>query len=250
MAKKEAVANVGTTSVVVVPEYLKDYAGKGVEHLTKNDLLMPRLALAQGLSPQIIPTKAEYIEGLHIGEAFNKVTGKIYGTGPWDIVIVRADPPRWVEFFPREEGGGVKDPNVPFGDARTAWRSDGRKPIASMFYDYIVIFLEIQEPIALSFTRTGIKTAKLLNTLIKLRGEIPLFMGKYNMKSVMVPGKKGEYAAFQITNAGHITDEETLRFLANQFDAFKDKPLVIEREPGDDTEDEDGAAVTGDAGGM
>ncbi len=248
MAKKQEALEEVKDGAVMVPAFLKDYAGKGTEHLTKSDLMMPRLALAQGLSPQIMPTKPEYIDGLKLGQAFNKVTGQIYGNGPWEVAIVRADPPRWVEFIPRDEGGGVKDPNVPFGDPRTQWREDGRKPIATQFYDYIVIFLESKEPIALSFSKTGIKVAKLLNTLIKLRGPIPLFMGKYSMKAVMAPGKKGEYATFQITNAGHITDEDTLKFLATQFDAFKDKPLVIEREPGDDT-DED-AEATGDAGGM
>jgi len=253
MAKKEVVAPKKEDAIVMVdknaiavPDFLMDYAGKGTEHLTKTDLLMPRLALAQGLSPQLNPDKPEYVDGLRLGDAFNKVTGRIYGRGPWEIAIIRADPPRWVEFFPREEGGGVKDPNVPHGDPRTQWRADGRKPVATMFYDYIVLFLEDQEPIALSFKATGIKTAKLLNTLIKLRGQIPLFMGRYSMKAVMTKGAKGDYAVLQIQNAGHVEDHATLRFLANQFNAFKDKPLNIDREPGED----DDVDVTTDTSGM
>jgi len=249
MAKKkeEEKAMVLTSSQdIVVPEFLKDYAGKGSEHLSKNDLLMPRLGLAQGLSPQINPEKPEYIDGLRLGDAFNKVTGTIYGRGPWEMAIVRADPPRWVEFFPRDEGGGVKDPNVPHGDPRTQWRVDGRKPVATMFYDFVVIFLETMEPIVISFKATGIKTAKLLNTLIKLRGQIPLFMGRYAMKAVMAKGAKGDYATLQVQNAGHVEDLEVLKFLAGQFDAFKDKPLIIEREPGDD----DDEVVEADTHGM
>ena len=90
------------------------------------------------------------------------------------------------------------------------------------------------------------ETAKLLNTLIKLRGQIPLFMGRYSMKAVMAKGAKGDYATLQVQNAGHIEDLEVLRFLAGQFDAFKDKPLIIEREPGDD----DDEVVEADTHGM
>jgi len=234
--KKDALA---TTETPAVPAFLEKYVGKGTEHFQKDDLQIPRLALAQGLSPQLNPEQPEYIKGLVIGSGFNNATNEIYDRGPWDIAIVKADRPRWVEFIPREQGGGIKDPNVPYDDPRTQWGANGEKPIATKFYDYIIVFLDTKETIAISLSRTGIKVAKKLNTMIYKRGPLPLFMGKYSARSVMVKGKKGDYATFAFVNDGFIEDEEMLKFLAEQFDTFKNKEVVIDREPGDDTGEDD-----------
>jgi hypothetical protein len=222
---------------VAVPEYLQKYMNKGTEHITKDDLQIPRLALAQGLSPQLIPDKAEYVKGLVLGDAYNSATAQIYGRGPWSVAIVTAYPPRWVEFIPRSDGGGIKDPNVPFGDPRTMFGPNGEKPKATKFYDYIVVFLDTKETIALSLKSTGIRVAKKLNTLIVKRGGIPIFMGKYSLRAVMAKGAKGDYATFQVNNDGHVTDEETLKFLAAQYETFQKKEVVIDREPGSDDDE-------------
>lgn len=217
-----------------VPADMQKYVGQGTEDMTRDDLQLPRLALAQGLSPQMISSKPEYLEDLKLGQAFNDLTNKIYGNGPWDVAVIRRDPPRHVQFRPREEGGGVIDPNVPPNDPRCQFGPKGEKPVATKFYDYVLVFLDTREMIALSFKSTGIKIAKKFNTLIKLRGPIPLFMGKYTFRTVLVDGPKGSYTQLQITNNGYVTDNELLSFLAAQFDAVKDKPVAFDREPGED----------------
>lgn len=243
MAKKEKedalIVSSPAGGEVSVPGFLKDYMGKGTEHFTKDDLQLPRIGLAQGQSPQLNPEKPEYIKGLVLGDAFNNATNQVYNRGPWEVAIIRADKPRWVEFIPRDEGGGIKDPNVPYDDPRTQWGPNGEKPKATKYYDYIVVFVESKELIALSLKSTGIRVAKKLNTLIAARGPIPLFMGKYQLRAVMAKGKGGgDYATFQVSNAGHITDEPTLHHLAEQFDVMKNKQVVIDREPGEDDDAE------------
>ncbi len=243
MAKKDTVVKAGE-GTVVIPDFLEEYADKGMEHITRDDLQMPRLALAQGLSPQMLPTDPLYIEGLKLGDAYNTVTGEIHGPGPWDIAVVRADPPRYMELIPMDEGGGVIDFSVPADDPRTQFTTDddGKRvqPIATQFYDYVVALLETRETIGMSLKVTGIKVAKNLNTLIKLRKKLPdnngvlrtppMFMGRYKLRSVMETNKKGTFANFMFTNAGIITDEDTLKFLVNLFKQFKGKPLVIDME--------------------
>ena len=44
-----------------IPDWLKQDAGQGLDHIGSKDVLMPRLALAQGLSPQLNPDKPEYL---------------------------------------------------------------------------------------------------------------------------------------------------------------------------------------------
>ena len=241
MAKKNAVAKAEEGSVTI-PDFLEKYVDKGMEHVTRDDLQMPRLALAQGLSPQLEASDPLYIEDLKKGEAFNTVTGKIHGQGPWDIAVVRADPPRYMELVPIDEGGGVVDFSVPAEDPRTQWTTDddGKRvqPIATQFYDFVIVFLETREAIGVSLKVTGIKVAKNLNTLIKLREKIPdkngvlrnppMFMGRYTLRTVMEKNPKGTYANFRFANAGIITDSETLHFLSELFEQFKGKPLVID----------------------
>lgn len=247
--EETAIVKQDEVSAIVVPEFLKDFVGQGLEGMTKDDIQMPRLALAQGLSPQLNPDAPEYIEGLKLGDAWNSLTQQVYGRGPFEVAIVRRDAPRWIEFFPREDGGGVKDLHVPANDPRTQFTTgeDGvrKQPLATQFYDYIVVFLETREVISLSFKSTGLKVARQLNSLLKLRQSLPLFLTKFNLRSVMTKNSKGSFAIFQFSVGGVVKDEETLKFLASTFTALKDKPVEFDREPGSDDGDD-----AGDAGGM
>lgn len=200
---------------------------------------MPRLTLAQGLSPELIETDPKYIEGLKNGDAFNTLTGKIYGKGVLECAIIRADPPRGVEFMPRGAGGGVKDFNVPINDPRMQFTTDKegkrQKPIATKFYDFVIVLLPSREVVALSFKGAALKTAKRLNGLIKFKAsKIPIFGWKYKMVPTLEQSPKGTYSVFRVDNAGLIQDGELYAFLRSSFNAIKNKEIKIEREPGSD----------------
>jgi len=241
MAKEEkALAKQNADGAVVVPDAFKKYTGKGMEHVTSDDMQLPRLALAQGLSPQIDKSDPLYIEDLELGDAYNSVTGEILGVGPWSVSFIRADPPRYVEFIPREEGGGVKDPDVPADDPRTEFTigEDGKrvKPIATKFYDFVAVMLDTRELIALSFKSAGIQTAKRLNTVILNRENkhgIPMIAGQYKMTAIMEKNAQGKWAGLRIEPDGVITDPEMVQFITTQFENVKQKNVIIDREGGD-----------------
>ena len=228
------------------PAFLPDSA-EGTEHITQQDLRVPRLSIAQGLSDQIKPNHAKYIDGLKLGQLFNDVTGQIYGAGPLEFFIVRADPPRYVEFRDRKEGGGIIDLNVPPSDPRTQFttneKGEREKPRAMMFYDYVICLWPSREVIALSLKSSGIKHAKALNGLIKLRNA-PVWSGKYTVEVKEEPSPNGPFPNYAIRNAGTqtnplagwVANEEDAAYLKQLFNTLKDKNLVIEREPGDDND--------------
>lgn len=56
----------------------------GMENARPEDFQIPRLQIAQALSPQLARNKPEYIPGLMVGQFFNTVTQQIYG----DTVVV------------------------------------------------------------------------------------------------------------------------------------------------------------------
>jgi hypothetical protein len=218
------------------PDFIETGSHAGAEHITREDIQMPRLSLAQQMSPELVKGDPKFIEKLGIGDMFNNLTQQVYGVGPLEFCILRADPPRWVEFIPREQGGGVRDPNVPSDDPRTQFGPAGEPPIATKFYDFIVALLPTRELIALSFKSTGLKVAKQLNGLIAFRNA-PIFAGKYQLMTTMTQNSKGRFAIFQVKNAGWLPDRLTYLWAEEMFKNLRDKTIHIERVEDPDTFD-------------
>lgn len=80
-------------------------AGLGNENVGQQDVTIPRLKVAQALSPEVKKQKAEYIDGAEEGSVFNSATRELYET-PLIIVPV-AYIRRHLEWIPREKGGGL-----------------------------------------------------------------------------------------------------------------------------------------------
>jgi hypothetical protein len=185
----------------------------GTEHITSEDVLMPRLGLAQAISNEINKTHADYIEGLGVGDLWNTVSGKIYGNGPLTFSILVAHPPRAVEFAALSDGGGIIDPNVPLNDPRLAFGTDGTPPQATKFYDYVLWLHESKELIAMSLARSAIKAAKSLNGLIRMRGTA-VFTGRYTVNSVQKSSPQGNYQSWRFRNSplGNVPDGQAVEF--------------------------------------
>jgi len=225
------------------PSFLPKGAPRGLEHLTKDDVQMPRLALAQKTSHEVDPTDPKYIKGLQFTDLFNSLTGEILGKGPIEFTVLRADPPHWIEFFPLESGGGVRDMNVPNGDPRTQF-IDGQPPVATKFYEYILLQLPLHgDPmmsvIALSLKSTGLKVAKQLNGYMRFRNA-DTFAGRYVLTTATEKNSKGTYAVYQIRNAPSprewVTEEE-YKIAEKLAEAIKDRPLAIDRDAARDEAD-------------
>jgi len=185
----------------------------GTEHITSDDVMMPRLGLAQAISNEVNKQHADYIDGLGVGDFWNTVTGKIYGPGPMTFSILVAHPPRAIEFAPLSDGGGVVDPNVPLTDPRMAFGEDGSPPQATKFYDYVLWLHESDEMIAMSLARSAIKAAKSLNGLIRMRGTA-VFTGRYTVTSVQKTSSHGNYESWRFRNAspGRVTEAQAVTF--------------------------------------
>lgn len=226
----------------------------GNEGIGRDDMLMPRLGLAQKTSPEIDPTnQARYIDGLQFTDLYHSLSKKNYGKGPLHFVILRRDDPRYIEFNPIDQGGGVKDLNVPANDPRTAFTAGPNgervKPLATMFYDFIVLLLTdfnpaepLQNLVALSLKSSGIKAAKHLGFLINTRGNKKIYKGVYELRTGSETDKKtgGVYAIYKIKNAGWLKPGSDIEKLAGEmFEGWKDRAVKIDLEtsshqPGDD----------------
>jgi hypothetical protein len=212
----------------------------GAEHITNEDARIPRLSLAQGLSHQMTPEDPLYIDGLKLGHAFNDLTEEIYGNGKIQALIVRADPPRWVEF---DEDRSVIDPRVPAGDPRTEFTTDEKTgerlpPRATKFYDYVILMAPNWDPIALSFSKSGIKSAMRLNGLIRTKPTVPVYGCYYEFTPAFQKNDQGTWYIFTVRQAGYVRDEAIYKRAESAFKLFKTKEVEFERQPGDDNPNE------------
>jgi hypothetical protein len=226
------------------PSWIPEGDRTGLEHFTREDINIPRLAIAQTNSPQLSPEKPNYIDALKVGNLFNTVDGRVFGKGPVYFSIIRSDRPRWVEFAPRESGGGVLDPNVKSGDPRTKWQTDDdgvqHKPKATMFRDYLIVLMpltDISNPfetvIALSFKSTQLKIAKSLNTKIMARNA-PVYTGVYELSVIFDQSNpKGDFYAYQVKNAGWASEADAAA-LKEMYAQFVDKDVKIDAETEND----------------
>lgn len=202
------------TPVEMRPTSLDRNDLSGTEDIDPNEIRLPRLAIAQSLTPQFIEGDPMQIPGLGMFEMFNDVTNERYGRDPITFLILRRDERR-IEFRPRNEGGGVIDLDVPPGDPRLDWTpatetTPRMPPRATTFYEFVILLLRkgrAPEPIMLSIKMTNKffrKQADNLKTFIKLRGAA-IYAGLYTVDT-KVPAKndKGTFGVHMIKNAGFV----------------------------------------------
>lgn len=143
-----------------------DVPGAGLDEVGE-DILLPRILLAQAMTPQRKKSDPSYVERLEEGDFFNSVTGQIYGNCINDVTVVRYVGKRAIEF----SDGDIVDANVPLDDARCKWTTSPQgeriPPIATIFLDYLFYLGEHEEFVTWSAKSTSIREAKRLNYLMK-----------------------------------------------------------------------------------
>ena len=140
-----------TKGVEVSTEVVVDMFEDGAEGavFSSDDLLIPRLQLAQKMSPELDENDAKYIDGIKAGNFFNSVSREIYTE--IDVIPCHSRT-SYTEWVPRDQGGGrvaehdADSPDVK--SAETHVSDDGKRKdimqngnelvIADEFYSFIV----------------------------------------------------------------------------------------------------------------
>lgn len=231
------------------PSELDPHDLSGTEDIGVNDVRLPRLAIAQGLSTQVIPGDSSYIEGLKLFDFFNDVTGTVYGPGPIVVVPVRRHI-HYIEFDANDRRIPL-DLDVPPGDARTKWTKDpqnptgkGIPPAATEFGEFICYLLRpghAPEPIVVSIKTTNKWNKKAVSdwtTFIKLRGTA-IYTGMYHLLSKPEKNDSGTFGTYVVKNAGFIPVKTpagaALWNMAKKLhDDLEGKVIIVSREAGAD----------------
>jgi hypothetical protein len=92
-------------AVAAYSDVFAAHAGDGLENVTASDLIIPRLAILQDLSPQVKKTKPEYIEGAQVGDICDVGTSELFE--PPLIFLPVHYVKQWLEWAPRASGKGL-----------------------------------------------------------------------------------------------------------------------------------------------
>lgn len=103
-----AVANVAPTGGAIIdPEMFDAFAGmgSGLENVTAKDLLIPRLTILQGLSPQVTQGKPEFDPEAKVGQIYD--VGLQEGFSGAVVIIPVHYVKQYLEWAPRNTGKGL-----------------------------------------------------------------------------------------------------------------------------------------------
>jgi len=109
-------------SALAVYEGFEDFSGAGFSEVTTEDLAIPFLRILAQLSPQVNKRDGAYVAGAEAGQIFNTVLNEVYDGEEGILVIPCHYNRRFVEWTPREKGGGYVqsyDPTDPIVNTTT-----------------------------------------------------------------------------------------------------------------------------------
>lgn len=242
-----------------VPDFMQG-AEVDESHLNPDDIQLPRLAIAQAMSPQMTPGKSEFLEDLKLYDFFNDITQEIYGKGPIYFVPIVRDVKR-MEFDPNDPKI-VLDRDVPYGDQRNEWTDDENgqrvKPRATKFVEFIALLLRgddtMPEPIVISVRQSNKfarKAAVRLTGLIEAKKsmrKIPTYGGIYTASVKPETFPKGTAGVFTFSQAGLLQNKGIFEAAKSLAEQLHGKTIIVNREVPtvDDADDEGGGDASFD----
>lgn len=191
----------------------------GLDMVRSQDVEIPRLILMQSLSPQVAQ------EGRYKpGDLVHNIADKLIAEPGQKLrIVVAKHYLRWIEWIPRDKGGGIKamttDPNDPLvrrceaGEKIDDPSSKAHGTNAVIEYHCficIVPSLGLDQAVEISCGKTNWKHGKNLVSRMLMRGAgIPAFAGAYTVRTDNEKNKRNEvYKIFKFDNDGWSTPEE------------------------------------------
>ena len=229
--KKQAVAKTAKLDLAVLASDSKDASGFGNLDISR-DIAIPYINILQSGSPQINPSKAEYVNGAKVGQFYNTVTQEV--TDTIDVVPVLYQL-RYVEWKPREQGGGFVEAHNADSGILSQTKRDGMTNkdvlpsgnyIATTAYHYVMVLGKdgTYAQAVISMTSTQLKKSRRWNSLMlsqKVKGPSGLFTPPtyamiYKLTSVSESNDRGSWFGYQIEKVGTVEDSN----LYNESKAF------------------------------
>jgi hypothetical protein len=208
----------------------------GLENARPEDFQIPRLQIAQALSPQLMRSKPEYIPGLMVGQFFNTVTQEVYGDNV-QVVPVKFSVSR-LRFLNGSlecqskngiDGGHHAPLCVNCGFSKWGSGKEGVGTDCKEYRNWLILDTVQGIPMSLSFKSASLVVSKTWSTLLRTRrlklstGQsvpAPAFATIYELRSAEKPGPKGTFYVPVVRVIGPAS-AEIVKYGADLFRSFK-----------------------------
>lgn len=208
-------------------------AGRGFSQ-NREDSVTPLIVVLQDLSPQVKPRDPAYIEGATAGDFYISATGRVIKGSDGIVVIPSGFRHEYVEWRPRDAGGGIAGRHA-IGDlpedAReeedrngklTLRRQNGNDLIETR-YHYVVFE---GQAYVIPFKSTGHQASKRWTFLMSSKRlpsgkPAPAWSHRYKLTTQLQKNVQGEWYGIQTQDSGNPTRDEYIlaRALANAVDS-------------------------------
>ena len=219
-----------------VMDDILEFAGEGAAY-DSSEMQIPFVRILQAMSPQLKKREAEYIEGAEQGDMFNTVT-KQFWTGEDGLIVIPCfQTTKYLEFTPREQGGGFRGEIAATDPILQRTTRQGAKEIlptgnelvkSDQHYCLIVAQDGSYQPVVIDMKSSQLKVSRRWKTQIALQkvkhpktGQSitpPLFANQWKFTTVEESNDQGSWFNYQIELVGLIQD----RNLMLEAKAFRD----------------------------
>jgi|TARA_R100000908_G_C3754578_1_gene148875 hypothetical protein len=220
MSKEKEVAVKEENTAPVVFEDFEQFQGAGLSEVTTDDLAIPFLRILAQLSPQVNKRDGAYVEGAEAGNIFNTVLNEVYDGDKGVRVVPCLYHRRFVEWTPREKGGGYvqsytpEDPivNTTTRDERGQDVLPNGNYLANTAHFFVICLHETFGPQRALITMTSTQLKKARKWITQAQGltakgkngiyTLPLMSQVYNLTTVQEQNDKGTWFGWEIQREG------------------------------------------------
>ena len=218
MAENKEVAEKKATPIVTFDDNLLA-GGTGLEEMTTEDFAIPFIRVLQPLSPQVQKQDGKYVAGASAGDLYNTVTDEIYDGEKGISIVPCAYTKKYLEWIPREKGGGLVNPNHDISILSKCVRDevtnrfitpDGNEIVETAQFFILVLEDEPQQAV-LAFTSTQLGVARKWSTMLRMarvqnnKGVsvgAPMFAYTYKLTTNTQSNEKGSWNGYSVNQEG------------------------------------------------
>jgi hypothetical protein len=216
---KNEVAETKATAISTFDDSLLS-GGTGLEETTTEDFAIPFIRVLQPMSPQLQKQHGSYVAGASAGDLYNTVTGEAYDGEKGISIIPCAYNKKYIEWIPREKGGGLVNASHDISilskckrddESRRYYTPEGNEIVETAQSFVLVVENGTAQQAVLAFTSTQLGVARKWLTMLRMarvqnaRGEsveAPMFAYTYKLTTTTQSNDKGSWNAYSINQEG------------------------------------------------
>ena len=237
---------------LAISDIYSDAGGTGLEGIGIADLAIPYIAILQALSPQVKKGSPNRIAGAEEGDIYNNVSKQVWKGETGIVVIPCHYAKRYIEWVPREEGGGFVAPHDDESILKQCVRNDknrdilpnGNEIVTTAYHSVVIVEWEGEDAelklsrAVISMIRTQLKKSRAWNSQISglqrvVNGKLvtpPSFASIYRLSTETEEKNGNSYFNWHIGPPSPVCSAVIARYAVDFFKALRSGEVQVKPE--------------------